>query len=242
MKFIPIKTNIFQPPEDNIYTFLDRNISDIQERDVILITSKIIAIHQGRRIKIDKNVDRDELIKKEAEKYIDREDVPGGHAILTLKHSTLIPSAGIDESNANGYYVLWPTEVEKIAKEICEYLQEKHGVKELAVILTDSHCVPLRYGVVGISIGFYGLEPLKDYKGTKDIFGRELQMAQTNIVDGLAAAAVLVMGEGDECIPMVIARGGGNILFTKNETYNKLPIPLKEDLFYPLLKRFDSNK
>ncbi len=38
----------------------------------------------------------------------------------------------------------------------------------------DSHIIPLRHGTLGISIGFYGMEPLYDYRGKPDIFGRLL--------------------------------------------------------------------
>ena len=30
------------------------------------------------------------------------------HMTLTIKQGMLIPTAGIDESNGDGYYILWP--------------------------------------------------------------------------------------------------------------------------------------
>ena len=238
MQIIPIKTRVMNPPKDDLYDVIDNFCPPLKEGDVFLVTSKILAIHQGRCISIDSVENKDDLIKKEAEVFIPREKCPGEYVILTLKENTLIASAGIDESNANGYYILWPENSEKEAKEICEYLKEKFSLKKLAVIITDSHTTPLRYGVMGISIGAYGLDPLKDYRKEKDIFGRTIKMAQVNIVDSLATMGVLFMGEGAEQKPMVIIREVDLVEFTNQENYKDLLIPAKDDIFYPLLKNF----
>jgi coenzyme F420-0:L-glutamate ligase/coenzyme F420-1:gamma-L-glutamate ligase len=91
---------------------------------------------------------------------------------------------------------------------------------------------------VGVSIGFYGLEPLRDYRGEKDIFGRTIQYKQSNIVDSIAAFGVLLMGEGSEQTPIVILRDAPFVRFAKRGTYRQLIIPRKHDLYYPLLKKF----
>ena len=242
MKFITVKTRPLLPPKDNIYSVLDEYLPSLHEGDVILITSKVIAIHQGRCLKIEDVPDKDALIKKEADVYIPREDVPGNHVVLTVKDYTLIPTAGIDESNANGYYILWPKNANKIAKEICNYLKKKNSVKKLAVIITDSHTEPMRYGVIGVSVGFFGLEPLADHRGKTDIFGRKLKITRSNVVDALATTAVLLMGEGAEQTPIVIARGCNFVKLTNKHTYKKLVISPQEDIYYPLLERFYGRK
>ena len=81
------------------------------------------------------------------------------------------------------------------------------------MILTASHCTPMRRGTTGISIGFYGFEALQDYRGKPDIFGRPLAVTVANRVDALAAAAVGLMGEGSECIPAVVIRGWPDLVF-----------------------------
>jgi len=242
MRFLTVRTRPLLPPKDNIYPVLDQYLPPLREGDVIFITSKIIAIHQGRCIPMEKVKDKDELIKKEADVFIPREDVPGNYVVLTIKESTLIPTAGIDESNSNGYYILWPKNSSQVAKQICRYLQKKYKIKKLAVIITDSHTEPMRYGVIGVSIGFFGLEPLLDRRGQPDIFGRKLKITRSNIVDSLSVMAVLLMGEGAEQTPMVILRGANFIKFTDKHTYKKLIIPPQEDIYYPLLKRFYGHK
>lgn len=235
---LPIKTRAMLPPQDNIYPILEEYLPVLQENDVLLITSKVLAIHQGRCIKISDNVCKDDVIAQEAEYLIPRAEVPYQAVILTIKENTLIPSAGIDESNANGHYVLWPKNSSELCKELCVFLKNKYRLKNLAIIATDSHTTPLRWGVLGISIGFYGLEPLYDYRGQSDIFGRELQMTQRNVVDMLSVLGVAAMGEGAEHTPLAIIRGVPGIEFTDKETYGEFIIPKDQDIFKPLLDRF----
>lgn len=244
MQIIPIKTRKIKPPKDDLYKILDKYCPKLKEGNILLITSKILAIHQGRcvPIKIDESSklhkeEKDKLVKKEADVYIPREESPNEYTILTIKDNTLISSAGIDKSNANGYYILWPKNPEKEAKKICLYLKKKFSLKKLAVIITDSHTTPLRSGTVGISIGFYGLKPLRDYRGKKDLFGRKLKVSRVNIIDSLASSATVVMGEGKESTPMALIQNA-KVEFTNRETYKDILIPFESDIYYPLLKRF----
>lgn len=238
MQFIPIKTRAMRPPKDDIYKLLDEALPSLQEGDLLFITSKILAIHQGRCVPIGKGISKDELIKKEAEAYLPRDMVPGQRAVLTIKDHVLLPSAGIDSSNGRGHYILWPEHVSKACQDMAGYLRRKHKINHLAVIIIDSHSIPMRLGTVGISIGFFGLEPLKSYIGARGIFGGKLRMARVNIVDSLAATATLVMGEAAEQTPLVIARGADFIKFTDQETYQDLIVRPADDLYAPLLKIF----
>ena len=238
MEIITIKTRPLLPPQDNLFPILDEVLTDLKERDVICITSKVLAIHQGRSIPISDVANKDDLIIQEAEKYIDRSEVPNGYTLLTIKEQTLIASSGIDESNSNGYYVLWPTECDQLLAEICNYLKNKHGIKELGVIATDSHTLPLRRGVTGIATGFFGINPLNDYRGKPDIFGRALKMTQTDVVDSLAAMAVFHMGEGSEQTPIVVLRDLEHVTFSEDNHRSQFNIPLHDDIYFPLLKVF----
>ncbi len=237
MRFIPIKTRAMLPPKDNIYDVLDRHLPKLLDGDVLIITSKVLAIHQGRCIAMP-DVDKDTLIAREADAFIPRPKTPKNAVMLTIKHHTLIASAGIDESNGNGYYVLWPKNINALLKDIHRHLCRKHSIKRLAIITTDSHLTPMRYGVIGISIGFYGLEPLLDYRGKNDIFKRKLVMTRANVVDALAAMSVLLMGESGEQKPLLIVRGASFIRFTKYNTWRSLIIPKHMDLYAPLFAPF----
>lgn len=100
----------------------------------------------------------------------------------------------------------------------------------------------MRRGLVGISLGYFGLEPLKDYRGEKDLFGKELIFSMSNIPDSLASAAVFSMGEGAEQTPIVIIEDlQGYIRFTDKKYKPQKPnsdfnIKPEEDLYAPFLK------
>src|SRR5579864_1307565 len=154
MQFIPIKTRAILPPKDDLYDILDKSLSELKEGDVLFITSKILSIHQGRTKQIKDSNLKIKVIRQEADYSLPKHTVAGSDIVLTIKDYTLIPSAGIDESNGNGYIILWPKNSNRAAKEICGYLKNRHKIKKLAVVVTDSHTMPLRWGTQGISIGF----------------------------------------------------------------------------------------
>ena len=240
MQFIPIKTRKFLPPKDNLYNLLDEFLPTLKEKDVLLISSKIVSIHQGRCLKINPNLpplqQKIKLIKKEADAYF--KDNP--HS-LTLKDQTLTPYAGIDRSNANNHYVLWPKQPNKTAKKVWQYLRKKHQLKNLGIIIIDSFCLPLRWGHMGISIGFYGFHPNKEYSNKKDIFNHKIIEGNSNIIDGLSAFGGVLIGEGSEQTPMLLVRNFNSIKFTSKDTSNQLKIPKnKSDFYQPLFKAFNS--
>jgi F420-0:gamma-glutamyl ligase len=238
MQCIPIKTRIFQPPKDDIYNLLDEYLPKLQERDVVIITSKVMAIHQGRCIKRKGAEMKYDLVKIETDRYLRCANRDDSEFVLSIVENALIASAGIDESNANGYFIYLPKHPSDLCKEICEYLKKKFSLNELAVIAVDSHSLPLRYGTLGIAIGGYGLEPLRNYVGTRDIFGCGLKVSRINIFDSLASLSALVMGEGKEMTPIAIVRAVEGLVFTERETFQDLIIPEEEDMYGPILQLF----
>ena len=237
MKWIPVRTRKILPPKDDLFAVLNTSLPPLSEGDVVFITSKILSIHQGRCVKIGKNVNKRKLVLGEADAFIENRN-PYWDFILTVKNSTLIPSSGIDESNGRGYYILWPKNASESARQLCLYLRAKYGIKKLAVVITDSYTTPLRTGVMGISIGFFGLEPVIDRRKALDVFGRKLKYTKVNLADALSAGAVLCMGESGERTPIVILRGEKRIRFTDKPTWKKITIAPRKDLYAPILKKF----
>lgn len=235
-----IKTRPFLPPKDDLLPFIKESFSDVnlKEKSIIVIASKIVAIWQGRCLKIDSIKDKDDLVRKEADFYLDRNKVPKGYVMLTIKDNVLIPTAGIDESNGNGYFILWPENPFGAAKQIYNFIKKNYSLNDFGIIISDSHCTPLRYGTIGISVAYHGFYPLRDYRGTKDIFEREMKISQSNVADSLAAAASFIMGEGDEQTPIAIIE---DIDFVKFEEFdaaksNPLEVDKDNDIYAPLLK------
>ena len=204
----------------------------------MIITSKVVSIWQGRCVPI-RDIKKDDLIIQEADFYLPKSFTPGAWCMHTLKDNVFIPSAGIDESNADGFYILWPKNLPSTAKHLWNWLRKKYRVKNLGIIITDSHTVPLRRGMLGISISHYGFNPLKDYRDKPDLFGRLFKMTQTNVADGLAAASVVVMGEGSESTPICIIKDIPWVKFTQKpvkpkKLYSSFEIKTSEDMYYPL--------
>ena len=238
--FIPVKTRLVCPPQDDIYDILDS--LELKDGDIIFITSKIIAIHQGRTRKIG-TIDKETLIKQEADRYLEYHNAVGDfHVNLTVSHGVLIPAAGIDESNANDYYILWPEDIDKFCQQVRTRLLQKRGLKNLGVVATDSHTTPLRWGVTGLTIGLAGVEPLRDVRGTTDLFGRQMNLTQINLIDPLTSIAVLLMGEGAERTPIVILRGYNGIPFHDTASMENFRIAPEFDLYQPLIDGLPSLK
>ena len=83
--------------------------------------------------------------------------------------------------------------------------------------MTDSGAMPLRFGTLGIVIGYCGFKPFHNYTGQKDLFGQPLMAGKSNLAGGLAAAAVAVMGEGTEQTPLAILSDLSFVEFVHNE-------------------------
>jgi len=237
MKVIPIKTKKVEVG-DKLFEILDESLPKLKEKDVVVVTSKIIAITQGRVIKNDGKTDKLDLIKKEADYYLPEKYTTFG-VHLTIKDNIIIASAGIDESNGHGFYILWPENLRETTNEIWKYLRKKHNVKHLGVLVTDSKLSPMRYGVSGICLSWCGFEPLRSYIGKPDIYGKPLKVEVTNVVDCLAAAAVLEMGEAYEQTPLGIINGVGQMNYVNRTPTDgeikMMKIELGQDIFTSLL-------
>ena len=233
LQFLPIKTRIIHPPKDDISDILDS--LEIEDGDIVFITSKILGINEGRTVK-NTDIDKETLIRQEAERYLPYVNAAGDfHVNLTVAQNVLIPAAGIDESNADDYYVMWPTDPDASCRRIRDYLLKKHKIKNLGFIATDSHTTPLRWGVTGITIGLAGVEPVKDIRGESDLFGRPMHVTKVDLIDPLTSMAVLLMGETDECTPIVILRGYRKIPFSDTASMAGFKIAPDLDLYSPLI-------
>lgn len=241
MRVKAIKTRLLKPPKDDLFGEISNRLKKVPEKSVLVIASKVVSIHQGRCILKSEVKDKDKLIHKEADQYLPRSKTPKGYAVLTVKNNILIPSAGVDGSNVGNYYVLWPKNIQKTAKEIYIFLRKKYKVKNFGVIIADSHTVPMRRGVMGIALGYYGFKPINDFRGKKDLFGHKLVVTTIDVADALATAGVLVMGENTEKTPLAIITEIPFVQFTSRpykpkKKQSSWQIGMNEDLYGPLLK------
>src|SRR5882724_1853713 len=101
-------------PGDSLEEILDRCVPALRERSVVAVTSKIVSLCQNRVVAKSASVRKEDLIRREADAVADAPDHPYG-LYITIKDNILTPSAGIDESNADGVYVLYPDDVQGAA-------------------------------------------------------------------------------------------------------------------------------
>src|SRR3990167_9545535 len=231
----PIKTSIFKEG-DNLFTFIGRYFRRVPERSIIVVTSKIVALAEKRTVVAKNDKTKERLIRAESEFAL-----PTKYAWLTVKDGMVMASAGIDESNANGKLILLPKDSFKTARFLRDKLRQKYGVRHLGVLITDSRTIPLRAGVTGVALGYAGFLGVKDYRGTPDIFGRKFKFSRTNIADSLAAAAVLVMGEGNERQPLTIIEKA-RVEFCDRVKRAELYIDIQEDMYRPLFSKLPKPK
>ncbi|MEK7116564.1 MAG: coenzyme F420-0:L-glutamate ligase [Patescibacteria group bacterium] len=230
MQVLAIKTPIFKE-RDNLVYFVNNQVSSLKERDIVVITSKIVALSQSR---VGELKDKEKLIKQNSQKII---ETPW--ASLTFVDSEWCINAGIDESNAKNKIILLPKNPLRVAEEIQKNLKKRFSLKHLGVIITDTKSMPLRVGTIGKPIAHVGFKPLKSYIGKKDLFGRKSRLTKSNVADALAASAVLVMGEGDEQIPIVIIKNAP-VEFTDkkfSKKYIKLEHPPETDIYARVYKK-----
>lgn len=235
-----VKTRILHPPKDNLLKVISGSIEALPEESILVVTSKVVSIWQGRCIPASRIIDKDVLVMMEAEYYLPRDFVSGKWVMHTIKDNLLIPTAGIDESNAAGHFILWPTNPKAVARKLHQWVRKTYRVKNIGILITDSHSIPLRRGVVGISLAHYGFESLKDYRRSPDIFGKALKVSQANVPDSLAAAAVFAMGEGNEQTPLALITKVKGVKFgtrrkPSKDAFSEFSVPIKEDLYGPFI-------
>jgi len=237
MRVYSIKTHKITDDRD-LLALLDRYLTSLDEGSVLAITSKIVSICQGRLVPVG-SVDKQTLIEQEADLFLPRSS-SRYNVSLTIKDNLLIPSAGLDESNAFGQYVLWPEDAQGVANQVRAHLCRRFSLRHVGVVITDSKTTPLRLGVTGVAIAHSGFLAINDFVGQEDLFGRQLAMTRVNIADALAVAAVLVMGESSEQTPLAVV---DDLPFVHVQERDPTPeelqqrwIDLEDDLYAPLLQ------
>jgi len=221
MKLHAVKTKLVKAGDNLVNVILEslkeQNLQ-LEDNDVLAITSKIIAYAENRLVKLN-DIKPSDMAKEFAQQFSlqpefaelvlrEAEKIYGGveKALLTLKEGVLTANAGIDNKNApKDYVILWPTNVQKWAEKIREEIKHKTG-KKVAVLVVDSGLAPLRKGTQGLALAVAGFKPVRDRRGEKDIYGKPLVITQHAVADDLASAAHLLMDEVAEEIPIVLIK------------------------------------
>lgn len=193
---------------------------EISTGDVIVIAQKIVSKAEGGVValssvtpsqkaeEIAKTSGKDprhvETILQETARIVRLKEA---HLIVETKHGFVCANAGVDRSNiedADSVSVL-PVDPDKSAREIRRRIRDLTNA-DVGVIISDTFGRAWRIGQVNVAIGVDGLHPIIDYRGTRDMFGYELNVTQMAVADELASAAELAMRKSDR-VPAAIIRG-----------------------------------
>ncbi len=218
---------------ESLKVFVLEHVPALQPGDILAVTSKIVALAENRVI--PPGFDKRKEIQSESE---ETRETPW--CLLTRRGSDWCANAGVDESNANDSLILLPKDPKRSALSLHQDLSKAFGIDAFGILLTDTRIVPLRQGTMGMALAWSGLEPIHNYIGSPDLFGRELKMTKSNLVHALAAAAVLVMGEGAESVPIVIIRNSGVTMNTSAAGTVEDVAVLPEDDLYRFVYRCEN--
>jgi coenzyme F420-0:L-glutamate ligase/coenzyme F420-1:gamma-L-glutamate ligase len=124
------------------------------------------------------------------------------------KRGLVCINAGIDKSNVEGKenFAVGPENPDESARACRSMVKKLTGVN-VAVVVYDTYSRPFKRGQVNFAIGAAGINPFRDYRGTRDLFGHVLKVKSIAVLDEIAAAAELLMGQGKEARPVVFFRG-----------------------------------
>jgi len=227
-----------------VETARKENVS-IDSGDVIVVAQKVVSKAEGRVTQLrnvkpsERAVDvakitlRDprlvELALKETKEIVKASQET---LIVKNKRGLICINSGIDKSNVVGEdsYALLPEDSDQSAEKIRSQIMDLTG-KKVAVIIGDTYSRPFRKGQVEFAIGLAGVNPFKDYRGQRDLFDYVLKVKNVAIVDEIACAAELVMGQGDEGIPVAIVKNVQRAELNGTFSAEDLNISKEEDLF-----------
>ncbi len=190
--------------------------------DILAVAQKIVSKAEGRMVDLATVTPSADAIALAAETGKDprvielvlnesRRIVRKRPGVLITEHRLghVMANAGIDRSNVTGdehTVLLLPEDPDRSAQTLRQGLRALTGHAP-GVLVTDSFGRPWRMGTTGVAIGCAGVAVLEDLRGHRDLFERELQVAETATADALAAAAGVLMGEGADSVPAVLIRG-----------------------------------
>ena len=193
----------------------------LQSGDVLVIAQKIVSKAEGCFRNLNDVIPGEEALRwatlcekdpRLVQLILDESIEVMRHrpGVLIVRHRLgyVHANAGIDRSNIedNGQVLLLPADPDRSAQNMRKKIQENLGV-EVSIIINDSAGRPWRNGISGFAIGTAGFEVISNAVGSPDLYGRPLEVTEIAIADEIAAAGSLLMGQGNEGLPLVHVRG-----------------------------------
>lgn len=192
----------------------------VRDGDLLVVCQKIVSKAEGRIVdlrsvtvsaiaerigrELGKNPRIVEVILAETRRILRMDQ---GHLIVETHQGLVCANAAVDESNSldDSTVILLPTDPDASAARLRAALRDELAI-DVPVLITDTFGRPWREGLVEVAIGVSGFLPMLDFRGKRDLAGRELHHTVVAVADELAAAAGLLM-EKDRGVPAVLVRG-----------------------------------
>jgi coenzyme F420-0:L-glutamate ligase/coenzyme F420-1:gamma-L-glutamate ligase len=190
--------------------------ADLGGRDVLVVAHKVVSKAEGRvrslrdispgerAVSLASEGDKDPRV---VQAVLDESSsvLRSGHGVLVCvtHHGFVCANAGVDQSNSGpeGELVLLPADPDASARALRAAIPGRP-----AVVISDSFGRPFRVGETDVAIGAAGVQPIDDWRGRRDAFGRQLQATTIAVADALAAAADLARRK-DSREPAILLRG-----------------------------------
>jgi coenzyme F420-0:L-glutamate ligase/coenzyme F420-1:gamma-L-glutamate ligase len=193
----------------------------VQDGDLLVVAQKIVSKAEGAIVNLADVTPSTEAIRLAGITNRDPRHVQvmldeatevlftKGKTIVTRHRLGFIGSSSfVDRSNVaahgDGYVVLLPRDPDASARLISQAIAQVTGYR-VAVIINDSAGRDHRDGSVGTAIGISGIRPLA-IEAKPDLFGN-MSTSRIALVDELAAAGSVLMGQANEGVPAVLIHG-----------------------------------
>jgi coenzyme F420-0:L-glutamate ligase/coenzyme F420-1:gamma-L-glutamate ligase len=217
IQIIPVQISKDIEEGENIVALM-LSQSEIKDRDILVVTQKIISKQEGSMINLSgitpsilatgiasaygKDPRVVQLVLDQTKRIV---RLNNGVIISETHHGFVCANAGVDESNVkDGYVTLLPKNADESANKLREEIFHKTG-KNVAVIISDTFGRPFREGQTNCAIGISGMSAILDYVGSHDVFGKTLHVTALAIADEICSATELVM-EKSSHTPVAIIR------------------------------------
>jgi coenzyme F420-0:L-glutamate ligase len=245
MRVSPIKLPLIKKGDPLLNIIIEKILKmniKINDGDIFVVSSKVVATSQGRVVPYV-NISPSKEAEVLGKKYLidpriveliikESDEILGGipRVLLCIKNGILMANAGIDKSNAPpNHVVLLPEKPEEWAEKFRKSIYDLFKVKT-GVIISDSRTQPLRLGNVGLALAVSGFEPVIDCRGEKDIYGRTLKITWLAIADNLASAAEILMNKSKRNA-VVLIKNAPIILTDRKIRLTDMCIPLRECMY-----------
>jgi coenzyme F420-0:L-glutamate ligase/coenzyme F420-1:gamma-L-glutamate ligase len=227
-------------PGDDIAALIE-SLFNIQDGDILCLASTVVGKSEGRLRTLEsyrpsERAERIALQVGKDSRFV--QAVLDESADVLLEEPFLLTktrfghigvNAGIDQSNVGGGRILLlPEDPSRSAEKLRRSLN-----KNCAVIITDTCGRPFRCGVTGVAIGWAGISALQDWRGKRDMHGKVLEITLEAVVDEIASAANLLMGEAGDGTPAIVFRG----LRFPSGGKSSVFMPEDRDVIRPFLRR-----